>query len=37
MFDVLICDVGEPRNRHATAIHGYLTRDGIAPAAFNEL
>jgi thioredoxin reductase len=34
---VLICDVGEPRNRRATALHGYLTRDGIAPAAFNEL
>src|SRR4051812_9769230 len=34
---VLICDVGEPRNRRATALHGYLTRDGIAPAAFNDL
>jgi hypothetical protein len=37
MFDVLICDAGEPRNRRATAIHGYPTRDGIAPAALNGL
>jgi thioredoxin reductase len=34
---VLVCDVGEPRNRQASALHGYLTRDGIAPSAFNEL
>jgi flavin-dependent dehydrogenase len=34
---VLICDVGEPCNRRVTAIHGDLTRAGIAPAAFNEL
>ena len=34
---VLVCDIGEPRNRRAAALHGYLTRDGIAPAAFNEL
>src|SRR3954471_3206911 len=34
---VLICDVGEPRNRQATALHGYLTRDGIAPSTFNDL
>jgi len=34
---VLICDIGEPRNRHATALHGYLTREGIAPSTFNEL
>jgi thioredoxin reductase len=34
---VLVCDVGEPRNRRAAALHGYLTRDGIAPTAFNEL
>jgi thioredoxin reductase len=32
---VLLCDLGEPRNRCATALHGYLTRDGMAPAAFN--
>src|SRR5437764_10966415 len=34
---VLVCDVGEPRNRHSHALHGYLTRDGIAPAEFNAL
>jgi thioredoxin reductase len=34
---VLVCDLGEPRNRHAVAVHGYLTRDGIAPASFHDL
>lgn len=34
---VLLCDSGQPRNRFSHALHGYLTRDGIAPAAFNEL
>jgi thioredoxin reductase len=34
---VLVCDLGQPRNRRASALHGYLTRDGIAPPAFNEL
>ena len=34
---VLLCDLGQPRNRRTSALHGYLTRDGIAPAAFNEL
>jgi len=34
---VLVCDVGEPRNRRSRALHGYLTRDGIAPPQFNEL
>ena len=29
---VLVCDRGEPRNQRSTALHGYLTRDGIAPA-----
>jgi thioredoxin reductase len=33
---VLVCDVGAPRNRHATALHGYLTRDGVVPQAFNN-
>ena len=32
---VLVCDLGEPRNRQSRALHGYLTRDGIAPAEFN--
>lgn len=31
---VLVCDVGEPRNRATRAIHGYLTRDGVAPGEF---
>ena len=34
---VLLCDLGAPRNRRSVALHGYLTRDGIAPADFNEL
>ena len=34
---VLVCDVGEPRNRQSRALHGYLTRDGIAPREFNDL
>ena len=28
---VLLCDAGTPRNERARALHGYLTRDGIAP------
>lgn len=32
---VLICDLGQPRNRRSHALHGYLTRDGIAPADLN--
>ena len=28
---VLICDSGTPRNAASKALHGYLTRDGIAP------
>lgn len=31
---VLLCDSGAPRNRSASAMHGYLTRDGIAPEDF---
>ena len=34
---VLLCDLGAPRNRRSTALHGYLTRDGVAPSEFNEL
>src|SRR5262245_10988215 len=34
---VLLCDVGEPRNRRSRALHGYLTRDGIGPPEFNDL
>jgi thioredoxin reductase len=33
----LVCDRGKPRNRRSTALHGYLTRDGIPPADFNGL
>ena len=28
---VLLCDTGRPRNASALELHGYLTRDGIAP------
>jgi thioredoxin reductase len=34
---VLLCDLGQPRNRQSHALHGYLTRDGIAPPELNEL
>jgi thioredoxin reductase len=34
---VLLCDAGQPRNRRSVALHGYLTRDGIVPALFNDL
>lgn len=28
---VLLCDAGHPRNERSQALHGYLTRDGVAP------
>jgi thioredoxin reductase len=28
---VMLCDTGAPRNAASQALHGYLTRDGIAP------
>jgi thioredoxin reductase len=28
---VLLCDKGHPRNERSRGLHGYLTRDGIAP------
>ena len=31
---VLVCDAGAPRNAASQALHGFLTRDGIAPAEF---
>ena len=34
---VLVCDVGEPRNAKSSGLHGYLTRDGIAPADFLDI
>lgn len=29
---VLVCDAGKPRNWASNALHGFLSRDGIAPA-----
>jgi thioredoxin reductase len=34
---VLVVDAGEPRNAPSSALHGYLTRDGLAPADFLHL
>lgn len=34
---VLVCDVGEPRNRWSHAVHGFLTRDGLPPGTFLRL
>lgn len=34
---VLVFDSGKPRNRRSQALHGYLTRDGVAPEAFLEM
>jgi thioredoxin reductase len=34
---VLVIDAGEPRNAPAAGVHGFLSRDGIAPAALIEL
>lgn len=34
---VLVCDAGEPRNARSAGLHGYLTRDGIAPGEFIRL
>src|SRR3954469_2378542 len=31
---VLVVDAGQPRNAPAIHMHGYLSRDGIAPAEF---
>lgn len=31
---VLLCDSGQPRNAVSHSLHGFLTRDGIAPAEF---
>jgi thioredoxin reductase len=28
---VLLCDTGRPRNLRSRALHGYLSRDGVAP------
>jgi thioredoxin reductase len=34
---VLVCDAGKPRNAASRALHGYLTRDGVAPLEFLRL
>jgi thioredoxin reductase len=34
---VLLCDAGEQRNLRSHALHGYLTRDGVAPDEFLRL
>jgi thioredoxin reductase len=34
---VLVCDAGTPRNASSRALHGYLTRDGVAPPEFLRL
>jgi thioredoxin reductase len=34
---VLICDEGQPRNAASKAMHGFLTRDGIAPSEFLKI
>ena len=33
---VLVIDSGEPRNALAAGVHGFLTRDGMNPAALLE-
>jgi thioredoxin reductase len=34
---VLVCDNGHPRNEKSDAMHGYLSRDGVAPLEFLQL
>ena len=34
---VLLADAGHPRNAPSRALHGYLTRDGVAPATILRL
>lgn len=34
---VLVLDLGHPRNQCSKALHGYLTRDGIAPSSLVDL
>jgi thioredoxin reductase len=35
--DVLLCDTGTPRSWASKEMHGFLTRDGIAPTEFRRL
>ena len=37
MRRVLVIDSGKGRNRSTRAMHGYLTREGIAPSRFKRL
>jgi thioredoxin reductase len=34
---VLLCDAGRPRNAASRALHGFLTRDGIAPRELRRI
>lgn len=34
--DVLVCDAGKPRNWASPALHGFISREGMAPAALLE-
>jgi thioredoxin reductase len=34
---VLVCDTGKPRNAASRAMHGFLSRDGIAPWEFLQI
>jgi thioredoxin reductase len=34
---VLVCDTGKPRNAASRAMHGFLSRDGIAPSEFLQI
>ena len=35
--DVLLCDSGQPRNAGVHAMHGFLSRDGMDPAALRQV
>lgn len=34
---VVVVDAGEPRNRPASGVHGFLTRDGVRPSELVEI